>query len=127
MVWRQVTYPYIMAKVRIQARSADIEEALELNEPSPVPREFHHKHGKHLGALEILARVWKREGFTGWYQVSRPFVNSCKRSINSFIQGMQAQITKAVLSQALLFMSKEQFEHWALAIMIFAAQLSRQQ
>jgi hypothetical protein len=115
-----------MAKVRIQARSADAEEALELNGPAPVPHEFHHKHGKHLGALEILARVWKREGFTGWYQVSHPFVKSCQRSVNSFIQGMQAQITKAVLSQALLFMSKEQFEHWALAIMIFASRLSSQ-
>jgi solute carrier family 25 (peroxisomal adenine nucleotide transporter), member 17 len=31
---------------------------------------------------------------------------------------MGAQITKAVLSQALLFMSKEKFEHWALAIMV---------
>ena len=31
---------------------------------------------------------------------------------------MGAQITKAVLSQALLFMSKERFEHWALAIMV---------
>jgi hypothetical protein len=39
-------------------------------------------------------------------------------------QGMQAQITKAVLSQALLFMSKDQFEHWALAIMILAARFS---
>jgi hypothetical protein len=38
-------------------------------------------------------------------------------------QGMAAQITKAVLSQALLFMSKEQFEQWALAIMIFFARL----
>ena len=36
---------------------------------------------------------------------------------------MQAQITKAVLSQALLFMSKEQFEHWALAIMTSFAML----
>ena len=34
------------------------------------------------------------------------------------MQGMQSQITKAVLSQALLFMSKERFEHWALAIMV---------
>ena len=40
------------------------------------------------------------------------------------IQGMQAQITKAVLSQALLFMSKEQFEHWALAIMVMFAKLA---
>jgi len=101
-----VTYPYIMAKVRIQARSADIEDAVAKGEELPHPHEPHHKHGKHSGALDILARVWKREGFTGWYQ------------------GMQAQITKAVLSQALLFMSKEQFEHWALAIMILVARLS---
>jgi len=30
---------------------------------------------------------------------------------------MSAQIIKAVISQALLFMSKDQFEHWSLAIM----------
>ncbi|KAF8802485.1 adenine nucleotide transporter [Phlegmacium glaucopus] len=93
-----VTYPYIMAKVRIQARSADAEDLA--NSPS------RHQRSKHVGALDILARIWKRQGLVGWYQ------------------GMQAQITKAVLSQALLFMSKEQFEHWALAIMIFAARLS---
>jgi len=40
------------------------------------------------------------------------------------MQGMQAQITKAVLSQALLFTSKEQFEHWALIIMALFARLS---
>jgi len=94
-----VTYPYIMAKVRIQARSADSEDSTNNQSES-------HRHKKPTGALDILARVWKREGFVGWYQ------------------GMQAQITKAVLSQALLFMSKEQFEHWALAIMILAGRLS---
>lgn len=36
---------------------------------------------------------------------------------------MQAQITKAVLSQALLFMSKEQFEHWALMIMLLSSRV----
>ncbi|KAF8181277.1 mitochondrial carrier domain-containing protein [Pholiota molesta] len=101
-----VTYPYIMAKVRIQARSADVEESVEQKDELPRSHEYHHKHSKHAGALDILARVWKKEGFTGWYQ------------------GMEAQITKAVLSQALLFMSKEQFEHWALAIMLFAARFS---
>ncbi|KDR78975.1 hypothetical protein GALMADRAFT_244689 [Galerina marginata CBS 339.88] len=100
-----VTYPYIMAKVRIQARSDDAEESIT-DEGSPHSYEHHHKHSKHVGAIDILSRVWKREGFTGWYQ------------------GMEAQITKAVLSQALLFMSKEQFEHWALAIMVFIARLS---
>lgn len=58
-----------MAKVRIQARSADVEDALEHDEKPPQTHKYHHKHGKHVGALDILARVWKREGFTGWYQV----------------------------------------------------------
>ncbi|KAF8623653.1 hypothetical protein AX17_007352 [Amanita inopinata Kibby_2008] len=95
-----VTYPYIMAKVRIQARSADADDAMVRGDELPKTHMYHHAKNKHVGALDILVRVWKREGFTGWYQ------------------GMQAQITKAVLSQALLFMSKEQFEHWALAIMM---------
>jgi len=96
-----VTYPYIMAKVRIQARTADIEEAKEEHLPLPHQHEFHHTQYKHVGALDILARVWRKEGFVGWYQ------------------GMGAQIFKAVLSQALLFLSKEQFEAWTLAFSIF--------
>ncbi|KAJ7592900.1 mitochondrial carrier domain-containing protein [Mycena floridula] len=100
-----VTYPYIMAKVRIQARSTDA----EVSEGEQVlPGNLaHHKSKKHPGALEILAKVWKKEGFVGWYQ------------------GMEAQITKAVISQALLFLSKEQFEHWALAIIVLLSRLSR--
>ncbi|KAH6913229.1 adenine nucleotide transporter [Coprinopsis sp. MPI-PUGE-AT-0042] len=100
-----VTYPYIMAKVRIQARSADAEDALEHHSELPKPHTFHHDKRRHVGALDILARVWRKEGFVGWYQ------------------GMQAQITKAVLSQALLFMSKEQFEQWALAIIVLLTRL----
>lgn len=38
---------------------------------------------------------------------------------------MSAQITKAVLSQALLFMSKDQFEHYALVIMLLLYRLRR--
>ena len=38
---------------------------------------------------------------------------------------MGAQITKAVLSQALLFMSKDQFEQYTLAIMRMQHQLMR--
>ncbi|KXN91652.1 Peroxisomal adenine nucleotide transporter 1 [Leucoagaricus sp. SymC.cos] len=101
-----VTYPYIMAKVRIQARSTKADDAPEQNglpTPSHAP---HHSRHKNIGAIGILTRVWKREGFLGWYQ------------------GMQAQIIKAVLSQGVLFTSKEQFEHWALLIMVFAARFS---
>jgi hypothetical protein len=88
-----VTYPYIMAKVRIQARSADMDD------------DARGRSGK-IGALDILGRVLKREGFLAWYQ------------------GMQAQITKAVLSQALLFVSKEQFEQWALSMIAISARFS---
>ncbi|KAI0696318.1 adenine nucleotide transporter [Cerioporus squamosus] len=95
-----VTYPYIMAKVRIQARSAD-------HHPLPHHNKPHHKSGHHVGALTVLARVWRRNGFLGWYQ------------------GMSAQLIKAVVTQALLFMSKDQFEHWALAIMVFFYRLRR--
>lgn len=104
-----VTYPYIMAKVRIQARSTDADDTIEKNRLPPPSHTPHPSHSRHVGAIGILKRVWKREGFFGWYQ------------------GMQAQIIKAVLSQGVLFMSKEQFEHWALLIMIFAARLSAKQ
>lgn len=40
-----------------------------------------------------------------------------------FPQGMSAQIVKAVLSQALLFVSKEQFERWALTLMLLLSNL----
>jgi hypothetical protein len=51
-----------MAKVRIQARSVDSEDSSD-SQSEP------HQHKKPTGALDILARVWKREGFVGWYQV----------------------------------------------------------
>ncbi|KAJ7067138.1 mitochondrial carrier domain-containing protein [Mycena amicta] len=101
-----VTYPYIMAKVRVQTRTADEEEATEKHLDLPSPHHPHHTAKlKHPGAIDILTRVLRTDGLSGWYR------------------GMGAQITKAVLSQALLFMSKEQFEQWALAIMILWARV----
>lgn len=38
---------------------------------------------------------------------------------------MNAQIVKAVLQQALLFLTKEQFERWALAIIVLVYRLRR--
>ncbi|PWN43014.1 mitochondrial carrier [Ceraceosorus guamensis] len=67
-----VTFPYILSKIRLQAR----------NTP-------------YTGALDCLAKIAKEKGITGWYQ------------------GMQAQITKAVLAQALLFYFRDYFEVWA--------------
>lgn len=60
-----------MAKVRIQARSSDEEEAKEEHRSPSKPHTPHHdkEHPHHPGALQILARVWAREGFVGWYRV----------------------------------------------------------
>jgi solute carrier family 25 (peroxisomal adenine nucleotide transporter), member 17 len=58
-----------MTKTRIQARSADAEEAKEEGEEAPKPNQFHHRIIKHVGALHILHRVYLEEGFLGWYQV----------------------------------------------------------
>ncbi|EPQ52770.1 mitochondrial carrier [Gloeophyllum trabeum ATCC 11539] len=102
-----VTYPYIMAKVRIQARTADEETAVEEHHLPPPHNKPHHLKDHHPGALDVLMRVYRKQGLVGWYQ------------------GMSAQIIKAVLSQALLFMSKDQFEQWALAIMILFYRLRR--
>ena len=46
----------------------------------------------YTGAIDCLAKIAKEKGISGWYQ------------------GMQAQITKAVLAQALLFYFRDHFE-----------------
>ncbi|KDN46810.1 mitochondrial carrier [Tilletiaria anomala UBC 951] len=66
-----VTFPYILSKIRLQAR----------NTP-------------YTGAIDVLTKIAKERGIAGWYQ------------------GMQAQITKAVLAQALLFYFRDYFEIW---------------
>jgi len=110
-----VTYPYLFAKVRIQARSADFSDTsslppdtdqVELGSLPPLTENNtelgktskQKRRPKHPSAIAVLASVLKRDGVRGWYQ------------------GMSAQIIKAVLAQALLFMSKEQFERWAVEI-----------
>jgi len=80
-----VTYPYIMAKVRLQWKA---------------PKEMEGKIQAYTGSFDVLGRVLKSEGFFGWYK------------------GMSTQISKAVLSQALLFMMKDIFTRYT--IMVFA-------
>ena len=68
-----VTYPYIMAKVRIQTRGSDAQMAKEEGLPAPPQHAYHHSANlKHPGALDLLRTVYRREGFAGWYQVSLP-------------------------------------------------------
>ncbi|KAI6042917.1 mitochondrial carrier [Pisolithus marmoratus] len=110
-----VTYPYIMAKVRIQARTSGSDTDEPAGRDDRIEDVEKHLGGslqkhprgraKQSGALALLIRVLKTEGLVGWYQ------------------GMSAQIIKAVLSQALLFVSKEQFERWALVILVLTSKL----
>jgi adenine nucleotide transporter 17 len=64
-----VTYPYIMAKVRIQARGSDAEAAKEEGRTLPPHHAYHHKDSKHPGAIDLLAKVYRKKGLIGWYQV----------------------------------------------------------
>ncbi|KAE8215043.1 hypothetical protein CF327_g1625 [Tilletia walkeri] len=71
-----VTFPYILSKIRLQAR----------NTP-------------YKSAFDVLGSILRKRGIVGWYQ------------------GMQAQIIKAVLSQALLFFFRDYFELWTRQLM----------
>ncbi|KAG0316094.1 ADP/ATP carrier protein [Dissophora globulifera] len=87
-----VTYPYIMAKVRLQWK------------PSKKDAETHKPY---TGAVDVLKRIYEKEGIKGWYT------------------GMQAQITKAVISQALLFMVKDQLEKYTIVLFALLARQRR--
>ncbi len=56
----QVTYPYIMAKVRVQAHGSTKEKS-EKGTTTSAP--------KYKGAVDVLKKVHKSNGFIGWYQV----------------------------------------------------------
>ncbi|PWN18463.1 mitochondrial carrier [Microstroma glucosiphilum] len=63
-----VTFPYILSKIRLQA-----------------------KNTPYKGAIDVLRKIAAEKGITGWYQ------------------GMQAQIIKAVITQAVLFVARDYF------------------
>ena len=114
-----------MAKVRIQTRQKDAEEETE-DGALPAPTNGNARRPRDEGAVDILARVLRTEGFSGWYKVRFLAPGPTPRCLiqRCFLQGMSAQILKAVLSQGVLFMSKEQFEIYALTIMTLIAQFS---
>ena len=63
MCTRKVTYPYIMAKVRIQTRQKGEEEE-EVNGTLPAPAaNGSARRPRDEGAVDILARVLRTEGF----------------------------------------------------------------
>ncbi|KAJ3030570.1 UNVERIFIED_CONTAM: ADP/ATP carrier protein [Siphonaria sp. JEL0065] len=86
-----VTYPYIMAKVRMQwAPPKSVSDLSESDRQSL----------KYKGSADVLRKVFATDGILGWYK------------------GMQTQIVKAVLCQAILFVGREEFLKYTL--MLFA-------
>ncbi|KAJ2715055.1 hypothetical protein H4R19_001415 [Coemansia spiralis] len=74
-----ITYPYIMAKVRLQWRPTK-------DELAAGGQDVVYK-----SSADVLRKVFLRDGIAGWYQ------------------GMQTQIIKAVITQALMLMINESF------------------
>ena len=115
-----------MAKVRIQTRKKDAEGGEDGTLPQPANGSGQRRQNE--GAVEILTRVLRTEGFLGWYKVcgGPAHFSETGRLANGpcYLKGMGAQILKAVLSQGVLFMSKEQFEQYALALMVLYYRLA---
>jgi len=71
-----VTYPYIMAKVRMQfkppapSKSSSVEGGVVTD--SLEGSEF----DRHDGAVQILQKIYKKSGFIGWYKVSTAVTRS---------------------------------------------------
>ena len=86
-----LTYPYIMAKVRMQWRAVDYDT---------------NERVRYRNARDVLMKVLKAEGVSGWYR------------------GMGAQISKAVLTQALLFVIKDQIV-WVTYWMLMRARVGK--
>ncbi|BFZ53420.1 hypothetical protein PYCC9005_000443 [Savitreella phatthalungensis] len=76
-----VTYPYIMAKVRMQHKDED---------PAVAATQ------RQLSAIGILTKIVQEDGFIGLYK------------------GMDTQISKAVLTQAILFYFRELFTKYTM-------------
>ncbi|KAI8820775.1 mitochondrial carrier domain-containing protein [Fimicolochytrium jonesii] len=87
-----VTYPYIMAKVKMQWKPPKHVQNLSEKEREAVT---------YKSSIDILQKVLVREGLAGWYN------------------GLQPQIIKAVLCQAILFVSKDQFTIWTILLFRF--------
>ncbi|KAJ3274994.1 ADP/ATP carrier protein [Terramyces sp. JEL0728] len=85
-----VTYPYIMAKVRMQWKPSK----KQVDGLSESQKNFF----KYKSAWDILGKVYKTEGLKGWYT------------------GMTAQLLKAVLTQAIVFALKEKLSLYTILL-----------
>jgi adenine nucleotide transporter 17 len=82
-----ITYPYIMAKVRLQWK----------------PKDSSRKELLYKGILDVMQKVYRQEGIPGLFN------------------GIKAQIIKAVMAQALLFMMKDELDRnvWLISLALY--------
>lgn len=95
----QVTFPYILAKVRLQAKYSHATDSTELTDGSAAV--VAKKKERYANAWDVLRKVYAEKGFAGWYQ------------------GMQAHIFKAVLAQALLFGIKDALQEATIQFLLY--------
>lgn len=102
-----VTYPYIMAKVRLQAKydAPNTQDQPQAESSAKPSSKKHQSKERYSGAIDVLRQVYSEKGCPGWYQ------------------GMQAQIMKAVLSQALLFGIKDILEDYTVLMLILFSKI----
>ncbi|KAI9346730.1 mitochondrial carrier domain-containing protein [Zopfochytrium polystomum] len=102
-----VTYPYIMAKVRMQmnavarrSKSGGDSATVEIEDDIPITEADDGRQRKYTGPVDVLIKVSRSEGVPGWYR------------------GMDAQLLKAVLCQGILFVTKDFFA-WIVTTAIY--------
>jgi len=102
-----VTFPYILAKVRLQAKYDPESGETELT--TGASAQTMRKKERYSSAWDVLGKIYAEKGFTGWYQ------------------GMQAHIFKAVLAQALLFGIKDALEGLTIRLLLNAVRFHGRQ
>ncbi|KAJ3105541.1 ADP/ATP carrier protein [Phlyctochytrium bullatum] len=135
-----VTYPYIMAKVRLQWRPPKAEE-LDLtplssasttpltvpSEPastsSPQPNPTNAAAASKAHATEHRERLHEMVRYRGTWDVLRKVLAT--EGVVGLYAGMPAQLLKAVLCQGLLFVSKDEFQR--LTLLLFSLLASQAQ
>jgi len=65
-----VTYPYIMAKVRMQFKPPSTNKKPDIEGGGVTERNDGSEFDRNDGAIQILRKIYAKSGFIGWYQVS---------------------------------------------------------
>ncbi|KAL7417271.1 mitochondrial carrier domain-containing protein [Mrakia frigida] len=135
-----VTYPYIMAKVRLQAKTTSSSptpsstSTTTTSSLAPLPSEsvgsasapatsyadaLKHKTATEGATTASTPVVVKDERYKDAMDVLKKVYKA--KGFTGLYQGMEAQITKGVLAQGITFVLKDQFESYAYFLLLLLA------